>query len=349
MKAAVLHANCDLRSEDVETPTPAAGEVLIKVAYCGVCGSDIPRLIHEGAHYYPIILGHEFSGDIVGVGEGVAQSWIGRKVACAPLVPNFDDPQSAQGNYSLSKGYSFIGSRQQGGFAEFVCVPLINAVPLSDDVDLLAGSFLEPVTVGLHAINIMDLKLGRPVAVIGVGTIGNLLMQALKSLGAGPITAFDVDDEKLGAAKRAGADYTCNSLQDEQVKQALSRTPGGAGFHAVFENSGVPAAEIMSLRVAGPNGRVMFVGTPHVPLTLQPAEFELINRKELMVQGSWMNYSAPFPGWEWQYGSKLLSGGSLKLDELVDRVVPLSEASSIPGLLQKKGEVRSKLVIDCRA
>ncbi|WP_068084066.1 galactitol-1-phosphate 5-dehydrogenase [Polycladidibacter stylochi] len=349
MKAAQLHANCDLRVDEVDTPRPAAGEVLVKVAYCGICGSDIPRLIKDGAHFYPIILGHEFSGVIEAVGEGVADSWVGKKVACAPLVPNFDDPQSHRGNYSLSKGYSFIGSRQQGGLAEYVSIPLINAVPLPESIDLKAGSFLEPVTVGLHAINIMDFKPGRPVAVIGVGTIGQLLLQALKSLGAGPITAFDVDDEKLAAAKEVGATYTCNSMRPEEVEAAMATTEGAAGFDAVFENSGVPAAEIMSLKVAGPNGKVMFVGTPHAPLTLQPAEFELINRKELIVQGSWMNYSAPFPGWEWTYGADILSNGTINLDNLVDKVVPLSQAPQIIELLQTKGAVKGKIIVDCQA
>lgn len=341
MKAAVLHGNADLRVEDVANPEVGEGEVLIRVAYSGVCGSDVPRLIHNGAHFYPIVLGHEFSGTVVAVGSGVEDTLVGTKVACAPLVPIFEHPQSQRGNFALGKGYSFIGSRRSGGFAEYVTMPRLNAVPLADSIDLLAGAFMEPLTVGLHAINIMDFRPGRTTAVVGLGTIGLLLMQCAKLLGAGPISAFDVDPSKLELAKRYGADTVVDSRDAEAVDEAIA----AGGYEIAFETAGVPSAEIMALRIAAGKGRVMYVGTPHVPLTLQPAEFEEINRKELTIQGSWMNYSAPFPGWEWTFGAEALGNNRIRLDGLIDRVLPLSEASTVPDLLLSKS-VRGKVMLD---
>jgi threonine dehydrogenase-like Zn-dependent dehydrogenase len=340
MKAAVLHGNADLRVEDIAVPEVGEGEVLVRVAYSGVCGSDVPRLIHNGAHFYPIVLGHEFSGEIVEVGAGVDKALTGTKVACAPLVPMFEHPQSQRGNFALGKGYSFIGSRRQGGFAEYVTMPLVNAVPLADSVDMLAGAFMEPLTVGLHAINIMNFQPGRTTAVIGLGTIGMLLMQCAKLLGAGPISAFDVDPGKLELARKYGADVTVNSTDETAVKEAIA----AGGYEMVFETAGVPAAEILALRLAAGKGRVMYVGTPHVPLTLQPDEFEEINRKELTIQGSWMNYSAPFPGWEWTFGAEALGNNRIRLDGLIDRVLPLDAAGDIPGLL-RAGAVRGKVML----
>jgi threonine dehydrogenase-like Zn-dependent dehydrogenase len=93
----------------------------------------------------------------------------------------------------------------------------------------------------------------------------------------------------------------------------------------------------------------MFVGTPHVPLVLEPAQFELINRKELVIQGSWMNYSAPFPGWEWTFGAEALATGRIQTDALIDRILPLSQAQRIPALLGMPGQLKGKLVLDCAA
>jgi threonine dehydrogenase-like Zn-dependent dehydrogenase len=332
----------------VGTPSPGPGEVLLKTAYCGVCGSDLPRLVKDAAHYYPIVLGHEFSGVIENVGSGVDSGLIGRKAVCAPLIPNFNDPECAKGNYCLGIGYDFIGTRIQGGYAEYVVMPIRNAVLAEDSADLLAASFLEPLTVGLHAINIMDLPVGRPMALTGAGGIGLLLLQSLKQLGGESITAFDVDERQLELAHRLGADFCVNSSDEVAVAEAVNKiTP--RGFAAVFETSGAPPAEILSLKLAAPKGLVMFIGTPHTPFTLQPEEFELLNRKELTLKGSWMNYSAPFPGWEWEFGVMLLAKGRIRVHELIGKIVPLSEAARIPELLHGPNRVKGKLVLDCLA
>jgi len=348
MKAAVLHAPGDLRVEEIDRPTPARGEVLLRVARCGVCGSDVPRLVGNAAHRYPIVLGHEFSGTIEAVGESVEPGLVGQRASCAPLLPNFSDPQCVRGNYSLGKGYGFIGSRQQGGYAEYVAMPRRNAVLLPQGVDLEVAAFLEPVTVGLHAVRLMGFEPGRAVAVTGVGSIGLLLLQSLRALGAGSITVFDVDPARLEQALALGANRAFDS-RAEGVEVEAAEGVGDAGFEFVFETAGVPAAEVLALKLAGPRARLMFVGTPHVPLTLQPAEFELLNRKELLVQGSWMNYSAPFPGWEWEFGARLLSSGRVRIDGLVDRVLPLARAGEIPDLLRRRGELKGKVLIDCTA
>ena len=128
MRAAVLHSISDLRVEEVDTPRPGSADILLQVAYCGVCGSDTPRIIKDAAHYYPVILGHEFSGVIEAVGEELSPDLKGRKAVCAPLIPDFSDPQCARGNYSLSEAYDFIGSNKPGGFAEYVAMPARNAI-----------------------------------------------------------------------------------------------------------------------------------------------------------------------------------------------------------------------------
>ena len=118
MKALVLHGNEDLRYEEYPTPELKAGYVKVRVKAAGICGSDIPRVLHNGAHFFPIVLGHEFSGVVDQVGEGVTSVQIGDHVSGAPLVPCMKCADCQKGNYALCRHYSFIGSRQQGSFAE---------------------------------------------------------------------------------------------------------------------------------------------------------------------------------------------------------------------------------------
>lgn len=118
MKAAVLYANEDLRYDDYPVPEVRPGTVLIRVKATGICGSDVPRVLHHGAHAYPIVLGHEFSGDVEQIGAGVSRIRPGMRVTGAPLIPCMACADCAQGNYSLCKHYSFVGSREQGSFAE---------------------------------------------------------------------------------------------------------------------------------------------------------------------------------------------------------------------------------------
>jgi len=302
----------------------------------------------DAAHYYPLILGHEFSGVIVDVGDGLSPELKGRKAVCAPLMPDYSDPQCAKGNYSLGGGYDFIGSNKQGGFAEYVAMPARNAIIVDDTLDLLSASFLEPLTVALHAINIMAYRPGREAAVIGAGGIGMLMLQCLKQLGTRSISVFDVDDDKLGLAKDMGANFCFNSCNYGNVKKTIEQA-APSGYDFVFEAAGAPAAEILALKLAAPKGTVMYVGTPHSALTLQPAEFELINRKELTLHGSWLNYSAPFPGWEWEYGVEMLTQHRVDIEPLVGITLPLSQADRLPALLSGSRGSKGKIVLDCSA
>jgi len=145
-----------------------------------------------------------------------------------------------------------------------------------------------------------------------------------------------------------GANFCFNSRDKDIVKTAFEQA-APAGYEFVFEAAGAPAAEILALKLAAPSGCVTFVGTPHSALTLQPAEFELIIRKELTLKGSWLNYSAPFPGWEWEYGVERLTNQQIDTKALMDSPLPLSQANRLPALLSERGGLKRKIVLDCSA
>ena len=123
MKAGVVHAPYDIRFAEIKKPVPGPGEVLVKVKYTGICGSDVPRVNGNACHFYPNVLGHEFSGTIVETGENVKMRKVGERVAGVPLVPCMQCEDCQKGNYSLCKHYTFIGSRRFGSFAEYVAMP----------------------------------------------------------------------------------------------------------------------------------------------------------------------------------------------------------------------------------
>ncbi|MBR4418230.1 MAG: alcohol dehydrogenase catalytic domain-containing protein, partial [Victivallales bacterium] len=146
MKAAVLHASQDIRYEECPTPEIRPGCVKINVRACGICGSDIPRVLGDAAHFFPIVLGHEFSGEVVEIADDVKNVAVGDHVVCAPLIPCFDCPDCALGNFSLCKHYTFIGSRVFGGMAEYVVIPARNAVKFSAERNFEDAALLEPAT-----------------------------------------------------------------------------------------------------------------------------------------------------------------------------------------------------------
>ncbi len=344
MKAAVLYASQDLRYTDFDTPKTNDYEILVRVKATGICGSDLPRVLGNGAHFYPIVLGHEFSGEVVEVGKAVGNIQIGDRIAGAPLVPCLKCDDCQRGWYSQCKYYTFIGSRIPGSWAELVKMPAINAVKLPEDVTFEQGALFEPATVSLHGLLVMDFRGGTDVAIVGCGTIGMLALQFAKILGAKRIFALDIDSEKLKLAKEYGADF-CINTGDADFKQQIQYLTAGRGFEMVVENAGIEFTEKLSLEIAGNKGYVMFIGTPSRSITLAPREFEHMNRKELTVRASWMSYSAPFPGREWEMTGYYFQQNRLRFNELIDRIIPLSEINSAFDDFAVPGKVKGKILL----
>ena len=291
-------------------------EVRVKIASSGLCGSDLPRIFKNGAHYYPITLGHEFSGYIDAVGSGVDDLHPGDAVACVPLLPCFTCPECLKGFYSQCAKYDFIGSRRDGGFAEYIVVKRKNVFALPTDMPIEDGAFIEPITVGLHAFHLAQGCENKNVIIIGAGTIGLLAIQCAVALGAKSVTAIDISSEKLALAKFFGAMQTFNSLEMSapQIQGVLRELRFN---QLILETAGVPQTVELAVEIAGPHAQLALVGTLHQDLHLTSTTFGKILRKELTVIGSWMNYSSPWPGQEWETASRLLTERKLSLEPLI--------------------------------
>ena len=349
MKAGVVHAKNDIRYEEIKKPEAGPGKVLIKVKYTGICGSDVPRVNGDACHFFPNVLGHEFSGVVEAVGEGVTALKPGDRVAGVPLVPCMQCEDCQKGNYSLCRHYSFIGSREFGSFAEYVVVPERNAVKFGDEVSFEQGAFFEPATVALHGLRRLDFQGGKTVAVLGGGTIGMLTMQWAKIFGAKTVVVFDILDERLELGRRLGADETVNSGKPDFMERVREIT-GGRGFDYVYETAGNTVTMKMAFQLAANKAQVCFIGTPTRELTFSVAEWENINRKEFQLTGSWMSYSAPFPGDEWTLAAHYFKTGQLKFDDsFIYKKIPLSKIDEAFELFKTPGTVKGKILIDSEA
>lgn len=346
MKAAVVHGTHDIRYEEIDTPKIVPGKVLIKVKYTGICGSDVPRVNGDACHYYPNVLGHEFSGVVEEVGEGVTSVKKGDRVAGVPLVPCMKCADCQKGNYSLCKHYSFIGSREFGSFAEYVLVPEKNAVKFDDAVSFEQAAFFEPATVALHGLKRVNYQGGGHVAILGGGTIGMFTMEWAKIFGAKSVTVFDINPARLKLAKRLGADFVIDTREKDFIKQAMALTEQ-RGFDYVYETAGNTITMKMAFELAANKAGVCFIGTPTKELSFSVKEWENMNRKEFTLTGSWMSYSAPFPGEEWKLTAHYFKTGELKFDEsLIYKILPLSEAAKAFSLFEIPGEVKGKILLD---
>jgi L-iditol 2-dehydrogenase len=345
MRAAVLFANEDIRCVEYPEPEIRPGCVKVRVRAAGICGSDVPRVLHNGAHFYPVVLGHEFSGEVVETGEGVNTVKAGDRVTCAPLLPCMKCDDCQNGNYSLCRHYSFIGSREQGGFAEYVVMPEINTVRFDDSIPFEVGAMFEPLTVALHGLLQNEYRGGEYVAVLGGGTIGLFTAQWARIMGAKKVVVFDISEERLALAKALGADETVNTLEEGFIQKALNFTEN-KGFRYVFETAGNTVTMQMAFELASNKANVCFIGTPTKELTFTPKLFENMNRKEFKLTGSWMSYSAPFPGREWQLTAHYFATGQLRFDErLIFKKFPVDRVDEAFALFHNPKDVKGKIML----
>ena len=317
MKSVVVHTGGKMTVE--ERPIPelnSSDDVLVRIAYSGLCGSDIPRIFANSSHFYPITLGHEFSGHVVSIGEDIYDLQEGDAVACVPLLPCFECDECKKAAYAQCKHYNFVGSRREGGHAEYAVVSRKNLFKLPENASLLQGAFLEPITVGLHALKLAGGCQDKEVIVIGAGTIGQLIIQAASALGAKSVTAIDINPQRLALALETGASHAFNSatLSADDIRQ---KTQERRFNQLIIETAGTPQTVALSLDIAGPKAQVALVGTLHKDLTLNVSTFSHILRKELTLLGSWMNYSNPWPGSEWQQATQLFAEKKINLETLI--------------------------------
>lgn len=342
MQACVLHAVGDLRCETATDPKPRVGEVLVRVAACGVCGSDIPRVYKTGTYRFPLIPGHEFSGTIVSVGDGVDASLIGTRATIFPLIPCMKCTMCAANEFALCADYDYLGSRSNGAFAEFVCAPAWNVLPIPDTLSLEEAAMTEPAAVALHALGHGGVKAGDVVLVMGAGPIGLLVAMAARAFGAGAVMLADIDERKLEFARTLGFAHVCNP-RITAIADAM-RALDCAGADVVIEASGSSVAFEQCMAAARPFGRVVLLGNPEGDMSLPKDAYWAILRKQLRIVGSWNSSYNPSGCDDWHTAIEFMSNGKLDVTPLVTHRVGLPELAGAMERMRDRSEFSNKIL-----
>ncbi len=283
-----------------ETPVPEPGprEVLIKVSYVGMCGSDI-----HGFEFGPFIppkdptqeigLGHEVSGEVVKVGSEVTKLKPGDHVLVEPGVPEGSCEYCRTGRYNICPDVDFMATQPnyRGALCQYMTHPEAWVYPVPESMDMVEAALVEPAAVGMHAAILGGASLGSHIVILGCGTIGLMTLQACRSLGATDITVVDVIPSKLELARKLGAKETINGKEVDTV--AYLRSPerfGDHGVDLVFECGGSGFLAQQAVQMVARGGRIMMVGTQSKPV---PIDFLKINR-EVTIQTSF-RYCNDYP------------------------------------------------------
>lgn len=345
MEAIVLHAVGDLRHESIPVAALRPGTVRIEIGYCGVCGSDIPRSFTKGTYSFPTVCGHEFAGTVSAVADDVADYAVGDRVTVFPLLWKDDHPACEEGQYAQSDGYDYLGSRSDGGFAQYVIAPVRNVIRLPDSVSMEEAAMTEPAAVALHAARRARIRLGDTVAIFGLGPIGLMLAQWLKAMGASQVFLFDLLEGKLELARQLGFVHVYNSREVDST-EVIEQATGGRGVHVAFEAAGVPPTMIAALSATRRSGRMVLLGNPSADVTLPAALISQCMRREIEILGTWNSgFSVYGDDDDWRTVLSAMADGQLKLKPLITHKVPLSKGISALEMMRDQSEFFCKVLL----
>ncbi|MCB8889601.1 Zn-dependent oxidoreductase [Vreelandella malpeensis] len=336
MKAFQVNAPHDYRVAEIDVPTAGAGEVLVRVAFAGICGSDM-HIIHGDNAFvrFPRITGHEFAGVIEAVGDGVEGKRVGERVCVDPVISCGHCYPCHIGRPNVCSALEVIGVHRNGGFEELVAVPAANVHALPEHIGLDAAALVEPYTIAANVLDRMQPHPGDRLLILGAGVIGMTILQMARALGLEEIIVVDVIDERLEAAKSLGATHVFNS-RTQDVEQEITALTQGEGVPLIADAACVPALLPQMLRLASPAGRIGLLGFSVQPSDL--VQLEVI-KKELTLVGSRLN-NRKFPE-----VLELMASGQLDPLALVSHRLPLVEMPEAIDMLDHRPEEARKVLI----
>jgi L-iditol 2-dehydrogenase len=335
MRAAVLYRPGDVRVEAVTKPQIKPDHALVRIAACGVCGSDIPRVLIKGAHKLPIICGHEFSGQIAELGERMEGWRVGELVTAPPLIPCGTCEQCLRGVPSRCEDYDYFGSRRDGAYTEFALVPKTNLLRVPTGISPETAALTDPAAIALHALMKTGLSAGQTFAVVGCGAIGLFAIQWAKIMGASRIVGVDIEKEAIDLAMIAGADAGFYDPASDYERQK---------FDVVLEAAGARSSINTAIRLVRPGGEAVFIGIPTADVLIELPTFEHLLRQEVKLHGSWNSFSAPFPGREWHATLNAFSKGTLRTDFFITHRLDIAELPATFEKLRTRAEFSSKIL-----
>lgn len=343
MKAARWHGVKDIRVEDIPAPKPGPGDVGIKVAWTGICGSDLHEYLagpifvpvdedHPLSHdKAPITMGHEYCGTVTELGDGVTDLAIGDRVAIEPIFACGTCPACLEGKYNLCDSLGFVGlSGGHGGFAAHSVVPARMVHKMPDDLSMEQGALVELAAVALHAVRLSRIKAGDKAAVFGAGPIGLLVVEALRVAGASEIHVVEPSEVRRQKALDLGATSVIDPTESDAVDTIRAAT---GGVNVAFEVTGVPQVLPQCIDATRHEGQVLIVSIWEKEASFQPNTAVL---KERQLQGT-IAYRNVYPA-----VMALMTQGYFSADQLVTKRIALDDivAEGFEALVSEKSHVK---------
>ena len=331
-----------LELEEREKPTPGKGEVLVEIHACGICSSDEDRVLKTGTYHFPTVPGHEFSGVVVELGEDVEEDLLNKKVSVFPLLPCFECDACKEEHYPMCSNYKYFGSRNDGGFAEYLVVPKWNLVVLDESIDNKVGAMMEPAAVALHATNIGGVKEGDNVVVVGTGTVGILIGVFSKLKGA---------NVWISGRKQKSSDFVkelgFDTIDIEDPIKYVEKITDNKRMDVVFEAVGTNDSMTKSILFAKNAGTIVAVGNPHGDFHLEKDVYWKILRRQLIIKGTWNSeYSDKVN--DWKEVAELMKEHGFPFEKLITKTYDLSEHKEAFEDLANKDMMKTKLMFEMK-
>ncbi|GAA5995360.1 2,3-butanediol dehydrogenase [Rhodotorula paludigena] len=359
MQAMRYHGKPELRLEEVDVLPLKKGEVRVKVAFCGICGSDLHEVYHgpltcclpQAPHpltggAIPETLGHEFSGVIEEVGEGVAQDGrlnVGTRVCIEPVISCRSCPSCLVGDTPLCKTqFGLYGYSRPGGLAPYVNVKQTNVHVVPDNVPLDIAALAEPLSVAWHAVACSNFVAGESALVIGSGPIGALVTRVLKARGASAVYVSEPSSVRSAIATRCGADRVFNPLETDVVA-AVRELTEGQGVHVAIDCAGTQRTFDAAIEGVRAKGRVVMVAL------WDKAKLPTVDMWALMAKERTITASCCFASRDMQEVLAALSSGQIRVDDLITDRIALSDVFDKGLEVLRKDPAQVKILVDLKA
>ncbi|WP_026651002.1 galactitol-1-phosphate 5-dehydrogenase [Butyrivibrio proteoclasticus] len=362
MKAQVLFGIGNLRYVSIDAPKPKEGEALVRVTTSGICGSDIARIYKTGAHNMPIVPGHEFAGVVEECQS--APDLVGKRVCVYPLIPCKECPSCRQKNYEMCENYNYLGSRCDGGFAEYVVCPVWNLLEIPDVISDEEAAMLEPMCVATHAMKraglikektTRSLFAGKKVdknariVVCGLGTIGLLLSMFVKDAGYKNVYFIGNKDIQKNKIIEMGypKDNICDVRYGDPTAFVMDKT-GGRGADVYFECIGRPESYGQAISLTAPLGRTVLVGNPAADMDLNRETYWKILRNQIYITGTWNSSYLNEEGQEddWIYVLSRLVERRIAPTSLITHRYTLKNMPKGLDIMRRKSEEYIKIMVE---
>ncbi|MEM3482267.1 MAG: alcohol dehydrogenase catalytic domain-containing protein, partial [Thermoplasmata archaeon] len=305
----------DIRVEETEVPEIDDDEVLIKVSYCGICGSDITAF--KTGNYVPgIIIGHEFSGIVIKKGKNVDNVNEGDKVVGLSLIPCGKCEYCLSGKPNLCKNALMTGITINGAFAEYVKLPKDAVLKIDNKLNAIEATLVEPLAIVLHAINISSFKPGKSILIQGAGPIGLLTLGMMKISGASKIFLSEISDKRIEVARNLSSDVYFINPSKSNIFSFIEKETDGEGVDIIFDTTGSPTAIKSNYTLVKRGGEIVILGIPELPV--ESDIFTLV-MNEITIKGSFEGVN------EFKDAIDFISQRKVNFSSIITSIIPIEK------------------------